>query len=218
MTYHSFLLSLCLISMALFSSCQSFNQKSSSEKEGQQSQQLSLNQTQSLTQIDSKIKVSHLKENKSYTAKGQWFLDSSGSLRLDILGPFDLLMAQGFYYQGRTKLIDHRNKTILSHSQSSTLTLDGYPLPLQDLGPLLKQQTPQGWTCSLQEKQKPSCQKQDQTFSSQWVQGNTLQILYQPFTLDITVLNQSEPSLPPTVVFDFVEPKSYKVTTEKEFF
>jgi hypothetical protein len=160
-------------------------------------------------QIESKIKILNESKSKTQTAKAQWYVHKSGLLRLDILGPFDILMAQGFRDANKVTLVDHRQKTILSQSNQIPLIVDGFEIPINDLAFLLLDQSPKGWSCKPNTFEKLNCHKGP--LESMWTETNTLNLIYSPYHLEIKILNRSEIESGSANVFQFVWPKTYKI-------
>jgi len=160
-------------------------------------------------QIESKVKITDSSKNKSNTAKVNWFIARSGLLRVDILGPFDILMAQGFRDSSKVTLVDHRQKTVYGQSNNEPLRIDGFELPLNDLAFLLINQRPRGWNCKNGLSEKLECQKGP--LESSWPNPKTLVVMYPPFELEIQILSSLELEKPNPSTFQFVWPKSYRV-------
>jgi len=160
-------------------------------------------------QIDSKVKIFNQAKSKTQTVKAQWYVHRSGLLRLDIFGPFDILMAQGFRDTNKVTLVDHRQKIILNQSNQIPLIVDGFEIPINDLAFLLLDQSPKGWSCKPNAFEKLNCQKGQ--LESVWTDTNTLNLKYLPYALEIKVLNRSEIESANASVFQFVWPKTYKI-------
>lgn len=189
-------LSQVLIFLLWFSSCQTPLKKESSHE------------ISPIHHINSKVKVINKDQGKTHTAKATWYLKPSGLLRLDVLGPFDILMAQGFRDQTKVTLVDHRQKTVLSQSNSKPLIIDGFELPLNDLTDLLLDQSPHGWTCQKNESAKLNCQKGP--IQSTWIDSNTLKLNYLPFELEIRIASRIELYKTDSDIFQFIWPKTYR--------
>ena len=159
-------------------------------------------------QIDSKIKVINRSQDKSYSAKGTWFLSYPGLMRLDILGPFDILMAQGFRDPQTISLVDHRQKTVMSQSSNKPLVIDGFEVPISELVYLLLDTRPRGWSCQPSPHNKLNCQQG--SMKAIWPERDLLVLSNPPYEVEVKIREQNEIENPGPSTFRFIQPKSYR--------
>lgn len=191
---------LLTITLLVTSSCQLSHRRDSVQKDDLMG-----------TQMTTKVKVTDQKQNKSYSAKSLWRIQRPHLLRLDILGPFDILLAQAFKNESHLILVDHRRKTITRRSARDPLMVDGYQIPINDLSSLFLDQSPRGWECDTNpESEDPTvCTKG--ALKSQWAKPDTLVLEYENFKMEIQVTErQDNPDFGPEV-FQFVQPRSYQL-------
>jgi hypothetical protein len=161
------------------------------------------------TQLNTKVKILDASKNKTHTATANWHISQAGLLRIDVLGPFDILMAQGFRDSAQVTFVDHRQKIIMTQSNSKPLIIDGYELPINDLVFLLVNQKPKGWNCKPDISDKLTCQKGG--LDSKWSDPSTLVVKYSPYELQIKIQSSKEVEKADPNTFQFVWPKSYRV-------
>jgi len=160
-------------------------------------------------QTESKTKVTDTSTNKFYSAKVIWYLKEQELLRIDLLGPFDILMAQAFVTQSKATLIDHRQKIIRLINQVQNLKIDGYELPVFELALLIHQYQPRQWTCQPNEFGKKNCRNFQ--LKSTWISPNELKIQDNRYLIEVMLLSSQIKAESETGVFQVFHPSNYQV-------
>lgn len=171
-------------------------------------EELSQEQIQSAKLI-TQFKIVSPQHNKSLSAKSVWYIQKPLLLRIDILGPFDLLMAQIYRHEKQLTIIDHRKKTVTYLNAQKPILIDQNELPLAELSSLLIEPKPKNWSCPSNQSNQ-QCQKGDLT--SSWPTNNQLKLLHPKFDLTLTIKQKIENPTFDSQIFKLTIPSSYQVT------
>ena len=138
--------------------------------------------------LKTQMKVIEKQADKKTIVNGLWYIQGPHTLRLDVLGPLDILMAQAFSTEHKTLFIDHRNKKIYHQEKPLLVLRPGWEIPLQDFIPMLLQNPPKAWSCSNFENQTLLCRK-DQI---QWQRPQENQVLVEwpELKVELTIKEQ----------------------------
>lgn len=156
--------------------------------------------------LTSQFKIHSPEQNKSLSAKAIWYVQRPELLRLDILGPFDLLLAQAYRVENKLVVIDHRKKIATHFNTEKPILVDQIELPLTELHALLLQPQPKGWKCNS-ETSNQTCQKGD--LISSWPEPNQLKLQHPKFDFSLTIKEKIENPTFDSKTFKINLPSSY---------
>lgn len=185
----------CLL-LFVFSSCQSLKTKEEFSKESLSS-----------LKLDTRVRVTDLKQNKSQSIRANWIFKQPDFMRLDILGPFDIVMAQAFRTPETTTLVDHREKKYLIQKSNQALKIDNYTLPLKEITEFFLEPNPRSWTCHSIE-QTSICEKNSIKISRSANSNYSIETL--EAKIEIETLSRSENQTLDNKIFVSPAPSSYQ--------
>ncbi|MDW8189450.1 MAG: hypothetical protein RMK80_00565 [Pseudobdellovibrionaceae bacterium] len=130
---------------------------------------------------------------KRTTAKGLWHIKGRNYLRLDITGPFDLLLAQVFVTPERTVVINHSQKQVKEVLSTELIDIHNVTVRPLDLVALMQKEVPRkalnhsGWSCS-QNQSSWTCVQKDA--KAAWINPDQFFLEIPGKSLTVTVLNR----------------------------
>lgn len=154
------------------------------------------------------LKIYSPEQNKSLSAKANWYIQRPFLLRLDILGPFDLLLAQAYRDDKKLVVLDHRKKTVTQFNAQKPILVDQIELPLAELQSLLLERQPKSWNCPVEAKDQ-LCQKGELT--SSWPETDQLKLQHPKFEFTLTIKEKIDNPTFDSKIFKLSIPNSYQV-------